>query len=419
MSIDKRLAIKPALNQFNGGEISPYLEGRYDWDKYNYSAKLCKNFIPTVEGYLRRRGGSRFVARKKGSQNVSFKIRVRTDDSTQPTLTINGQSVQLTQITGQSSSNPPVTIVTDLWETDTLTYLDGTELVYVASATGYVTKSGTITVDINQHNVEIDLSQPSGETKTVKFITPSSAVVTLGGTTTKTITGSVGTTVAYSVAYGGQTVTGNFTISEDKNYYVYKKNNDLIVSDSLVIKTSSVSNGTLYLPQCQIRYIGVGGGGGAFKYSSFWFGAGSGAGCDIILNVTEGQYDYNVGALGESRLDAQGYSSGATGSSSSLSLNSTTLVSNGGGGGGKLSGGFFYGGSGGTNTINNSYLSSTNWAKNGNACPYNGKSQSGSLVRGASVYSNYGTGSGYTDDSDLNSFQFGTNGYLYISFVGE
>lgn len=39
------MAVKPALTQFNGGEISPQLEGRTDWDKYNYSAKLCKTLF--------------------------------------------------------------------------------------------------------------------------------------------------------------------------------------------------------------------------------------------------------------------------------------------------------------------------------------------------------------------------------------
>lgn len=70
------MGIKPALTQFNGGEISPQLEGRLDWDKYNYSAKLCKNFIPLIEGSLRRRGGSHFVALRKQLGKINLNITI-------------------------------------------------------------------------------------------------------------------------------------------------------------------------------------------------------------------------------------------------------------------------------------------------------------------------------------------------------
>ena len=70
------MAVKPALTQFNGGEISPQLEGRTDWDKYNYSAKLCKNFIPLVEGSLKRRGGTHFVALRKQLGQITLNIKI-------------------------------------------------------------------------------------------------------------------------------------------------------------------------------------------------------------------------------------------------------------------------------------------------------------------------------------------------------
>lgn len=66
--------VKPVLNQFNGGEISPWLEGRIDLPKYNYSAAKMLNFIPQVEGGVKRRGGSHFVAPVKEVDAVLFKI---------------------------------------------------------------------------------------------------------------------------------------------------------------------------------------------------------------------------------------------------------------------------------------------------------------------------------------------------------
>ena len=40
------MSIKPEKVQFNGGELSPWLEGRTDIAKYDKTAKLCRNFIP-------------------------------------------------------------------------------------------------------------------------------------------------------------------------------------------------------------------------------------------------------------------------------------------------------------------------------------------------------------------------------------
>ena len=54
------MSIKPTRMQFNGGELSPWLQGRTDIAKYDKTAKLCRNFIPLVEGSLKRRGGTRF-----------------------------------------------------------------------------------------------------------------------------------------------------------------------------------------------------------------------------------------------------------------------------------------------------------------------------------------------------------------------
>ena len=45
----------------NGGELSERMEGRIDYEKYATGLSICENFIPTVQGPLRRRGGTHFV----------------------------------------------------------------------------------------------------------------------------------------------------------------------------------------------------------------------------------------------------------------------------------------------------------------------------------------------------------------------
>lgn len=52
---------KPITTSFNAGELSPLLDGRVDQDKYFSGCKKLLNYIPTVQGPARRRGGTRHV----------------------------------------------------------------------------------------------------------------------------------------------------------------------------------------------------------------------------------------------------------------------------------------------------------------------------------------------------------------------
>jgi len=58
-------------NSFNSGEISPLLYGRTDVGRYANGVALLKNFVPTVQGALIRRSGSRFVAEVKTSSKAT------------------------------------------------------------------------------------------------------------------------------------------------------------------------------------------------------------------------------------------------------------------------------------------------------------------------------------------------------------
>ena len=46
---------------FNGGELSPFLDGRVDFPKYTSGAKEMTNFVPTVYGPMTKRPGTMFV----------------------------------------------------------------------------------------------------------------------------------------------------------------------------------------------------------------------------------------------------------------------------------------------------------------------------------------------------------------------
>lgn len=64
----------PLIANLNAGEWSPELAGRVDLAKYPNSAKLLRNFIPTVQGPLVRRGGTKYVAAVKDSTDRTWLV---------------------------------------------------------------------------------------------------------------------------------------------------------------------------------------------------------------------------------------------------------------------------------------------------------------------------------------------------------
>jgi hypothetical protein len=56
-----------AQTNFNGGEWSPMTYGRINLDKYRTALQTCENYVPTVQGMLTRRPGTKYVAAVKDS----------------------------------------------------------------------------------------------------------------------------------------------------------------------------------------------------------------------------------------------------------------------------------------------------------------------------------------------------------------
>lgn len=55
------MKVAPNIVNFNAGEFSPLMVGRTDVKTYNSACRRLRNFIPTIQGAARRRGGTRFV----------------------------------------------------------------------------------------------------------------------------------------------------------------------------------------------------------------------------------------------------------------------------------------------------------------------------------------------------------------------
>lgn len=67
-------AANPGQWNFNGGELSPTIEGRVDINKYSNGCSVMRGFIPLVQGPARRRSGTRFVAEVKNSANRTWLV---------------------------------------------------------------------------------------------------------------------------------------------------------------------------------------------------------------------------------------------------------------------------------------------------------------------------------------------------------
>ena len=59
-----------AQTNFNGGEFSPLTYGRSDLKKYATGLATCLNYVPTIQGGLTRRPGTRYIAQTKDNSTV-------------------------------------------------------------------------------------------------------------------------------------------------------------------------------------------------------------------------------------------------------------------------------------------------------------------------------------------------------------
>ena len=59
------------LVTFNGGQISPHMEARSDFPKYNASCRTLENFLITAQGPVSKRPGTEYIATSAETADVS------------------------------------------------------------------------------------------------------------------------------------------------------------------------------------------------------------------------------------------------------------------------------------------------------------------------------------------------------------
>lgn len=244
---------------------------------------------------------------------------------------------------------------------------------YTVSLDGYATKSGSVRV-LEDTNVDVKLDKLM--TFTVKP-NPGSAIVTINGEVTNSVTLIEGSEINWSVSLEGYAEqSGTFTLTEDTLLDIQLKRYAI---DEVVFESNTAGAYDVELLEdgtYEIFVVGAGGGGsrGQTSNSAVNAGGGSGGYSNALMTLSAGNYSAVVGTGGAAALF--GYPGGGTaghGSDSSFD----TLVAGGGKGGHSGSGA--YGGAGGTGTT-----------LNGNTGQAGGGR--GVIAGGDSVYGGYGAG---------------------------
>jgi hypothetical protein len=62
-------AVKPIMNSFNAGELSPLMKSRKDFQKYNNGCATLQNMLPLSQGPVMRRPGTYYIAEVKDSND--------------------------------------------------------------------------------------------------------------------------------------------------------------------------------------------------------------------------------------------------------------------------------------------------------------------------------------------------------------
>lgn len=383
------MSIKPALNQFNGGEISPHLEGRFDWDKYNYSAKLCKNFIPLVEGSLKRRGGSHFVTETDDIPMYYLTLNITATGATEVNVVVNGTTYKCNLVNN-------VFVFKSAFEY-------GSIIEYVIQSDGFVESKSTLTItsDTSRDVTLVSLAEAATLTIDTK---PAYATCIIDGAERKEITVEQGTTVNYTVSYKGTTVTGTKTVTQNETITV--------TVNYIVVQATSAISGSFSCDDGLYEVIAIGGGGGAgggaYGKGHKHAGAGGGSGAGYNGNIhLSGTYTYTVGAGGTGGgASNHGYNAGDGRNGTATTISS--IITLGGGKGGKRGASSHpEAGAGGTGVIfSSAVLGSIT----------NGKSGSGNTGGRLNMVGSYGYGGDGVYRENGNS---GKNGYIRIKYLGD
>lgn len=187
------MSVKPTKVQFNGGELSPWLEGRTDIAKYDKTAKLCRNFIPLAEGSLKRRGGTRFVAVTPAGEEIMLKVIAYPEDAQ---IFLNGE------------------------QTDILFVARGDKVNFEVKSKGFASQYGEVRVTEDM-TLTVKLISYTQRCKLEIIPVPDDATVKIGGVERRSYDVYKNSDIPYEVCKDGyETESGTIFMDRDKTLTV-------------------------------------------------------------------------------------------------------------------------------------------------------------------------------------------------------
>lgn len=454
------MGIKPVQNQFNGGEISPLMDGRFDLPAYQYAAEALINNIPISEGCVKRRGGSHFVASAKQIEGLEFKIvPIPTDatviingveqdvcycgyaDEVEYTVMADGYKTKSGRVTLSEDLTMSVTLVSteDFYTvtinptpadakvvinglvTNTFTKGKGSTIKWSVAKDGLISKSGTFVL-ANDVTMDVELLASFSIVPN-----PADSVVIINGIQRNNIEVAVGTNVEWSVSHPEfETQSGseiiNETVIKSVSIVRYEEND-------VIFETSIAGNYSINLYkdiQAKVYIVGAGGAAamrGVYDDRGYGWGGGSGGGYIGVFNLKQGDYNIVVGkANNNTKVQSGNSQTSDTTDRNTYGSKISGVVEVGGGGAATIATGV---GVGGDNATLHIVPVSTEMNTRGNPGTYGvggkGSSGPGYYYGGASVYQDYGKGQGGTtgEYAGYRTWRNGTDGYVKIVVMGN
>lgn len=191
-----------ALGALNGGELSPLLAGQVGFEKYPRGLSVSQNFIPTVQGPIIKRPGTRYVATTKTQADPVWLSTFEFNVSNAYVLEFGNLYIRFFQNHGQLVSGPPVEVVTpyvqaDLFNTDQTVRLrtaQAADFLYITHGTyeSRVLKRLTAT------SFQLDTFRPDGgpfkdlnDTATTVYASAETGAITLNASAATFLAGHV------------------------------------------------------------------------------------------------------------------------------------------------------------------------------------------------------------------------------------
>jgi hypothetical protein len=211
--------LSPSITSFNAGQVSPLMEARSDFQKYNSSSRILENMFVTVQGPALKRPGTKYIATAKREQPRLLPFEFSVDDAY--ILETGNQYMRFFRDGGQILDPVnPVEIVTpyDTSELRSIQHDQADNEMYFANGTDHPQLlSRTSHTDWTMIDVDFTTGPFLPENDTATTITPSAITGSITLTATDDIFQStpgashVGSLWAIEQTRESSTVTGSFS----------------------------------------------------------------------------------------------------------------------------------------------------------------------------------------------------------------